>query len=194
MKQKTKSYGLSDFVEEMTTIVENTTEDKERVAQAEPPLNKLIRTNLWLPQSKLQTNSNQYARLSLYKDPKDRFEVLMLIWKKGQHTPLHDHDGTWGIEGIVSGRMRVTNFLQIESYATHTIRLRHSGTMTLNERSTGELLPPADCHILEAIGDETTVTIHVYGKQLKKFRIFEPTDENEVYTIHNHYIDYTIGL
>ena len=28
------------------------------------------------------------------------FEVLALVWKDGQSTPLHDHDGTWGVEGV----------------------------------------------------------------------------------------------
>lgn len=42
----------------------------------------------------------QYARHLLYEDPLKRFEVLALVWKDGQSTPLHDHDGTWGVEGV----------------------------------------------------------------------------------------------
>ncbi len=34
------------------------------------------------------------------EDPLKRFEVLALVWKDGQSTPLHDHDGTWGVEGV----------------------------------------------------------------------------------------------
>ncbi|UOQ93154.1 cysteine dioxygenase family protein [Halobacillus shinanisalinarum] len=172
-----QQYELSDFISEMTKVVEETTESAERVREAERLLCKLIRTKSWLSQEKLQTENSQYARHSLYRDPKNQFEVLALIWEPGQCTPLHDHDGTWGVEGVVSGRMRVKNYVQLESFSDHTAKLCYAGAMTVNEQSTGELLPPADCHILEPHGDETTVTIHVYGKQLRKFRVFEAPDE-----------------
>lgn len=185
------NYNLSDFIQDLTNVVETTNNDSEQVSQAEHHLSKLLRTKSWLPTDKLYAGNNSYGRHSLYRDPQDRFEVLVLIWEPGQGTPLHDHDGTWGVEGVVSGRMRILNYLQSESYSNQTIKLCYSGTMTINEQSTGELLPPADCHILKPEGNETVITVHVYGKQLKKFRIFEYTDKEDIFIAHEKTVGYT---
>ncbi|WP_106496278.1 cysteine dioxygenase family protein [Lentibacillus sp. Marseille-P4043] len=184
-------YNLSDFIKDLTNVVEATNDDSERVSQAEHHLSKLLCTKSWLPMEKLSASNNNYARHSLYRDPQDRFEVLALIWEPGQSTPLHDHDGTWGVEGVVSGRMKILNYLQLESYSDQTTKLHHAGTMTINEQSTGELLPPADCHILKPEGGETVITVHVYGKQLKKFRIFERTDQDNIFIAHEKPVGYT---
>ncbi|MGQ0518858.1 cysteine dioxygenase, partial [Bacillus sp. D-CC] len=61
--------------------------------------------NVLLPLEKQKANSAQYARHLLYEDPLNRFEVLALVWKDGQSTPLHDHDGTWGVEGVFTGKI-----------------------------------------------------------------------------------------
>ena len=191
MEKVQSSFDLSDFIREMTKIVDETTNHAKRVEEAEALLGQLIRTKNWLSPDKLQLEEGKYARHSLYRDPHDQFEILALIWKSGQRTPLHDHDGTWGVEGIISGRMKVMNYVQLESFPNQTAKLCYAGTMTINEQSTGELLPPADCHILEAI--EPTITIHVYGKRLQKFRIFEPVPNAEegLYTYWEKPVGYT---
>jgi predicted metal-dependent enzyme (double-stranded beta helix superfamily) len=184
MEKLEKIYGLSKFVEEMKQVIATTTADAERVVKAEGLLGKLVRSKEWLPQEKLRASKSEYSRHRLYLDPDSQFEVLALIWKPGQRTPLHDHDGTWGVEGVISGRMKVINYVQMEPFSKDKIKLCYAGAMTVNEQSTGELLPPADCHILEADGEEdVTITIHVYGKQLRKFRVFDRLGEENVYSI-----------
>ncbi|WP_200411180.1 cysteine dioxygenase family protein [Virgibacillus salexigens] len=184
-------YKLSDFIRDLTNVVETTNSDSERVPQAEHHLSKLLSSKSWLPMEKMYAGNNSYGRHSLYRDPQDRFEILALIWEPEHSTPLHDHDGTWGVEGVFSGRMKIFNYLQSESYSNQTTKLRYAGTMTINEQSTGELLPPADCHILKPQGEETVITIHVYGKQLKKFRVFEQTDQKDIYLTHQKTVGYT---
>lgn len=191
MENQVKHYDLDNFVRDMTAVVEQHDRDDDRVVEAEALVEKLIRDTSWLPSEKLEPDANHYARHSLYCDPKDRFEILTLIWSPGQGTPIHDHDGTWGVEGVVAGRMRVTNFLKMKDVSDNVVKLRNSGTMSINEQSTGQLLPPADCHILEAEGDQTVITIHVYGKQLKKFKIFVPLEEEETYEVRDHFVEYT---
>lgn len=186
-----KNYELKDLIRDLTAVVDKTDKDSERVTQAEEYVGKLICSRAVLPIGELESAETSYARHALYRDPQDRFEILALVWEPGQKTPLHDHDGTWGVEGIVSGRMKVTNYLQLEALADDKVKLAYSGTATLNELSTGELLPPADCHILEPLGGERVVTIHVYGKQLKSFKVFNETDESGIYDMHIHPVGYT---
>lgn len=184
-------YDLADFVKEMTEVVEQNSEDAERVIRAEKLVGKLVRTKSWLQTEELQSDDNHYARYSLYHDPKDRFEVIALVWRPGQSTPLHDHDGTWGVEGVFSGRIKVENYLQVEKVSDEVRKLCHAGTLTVSEQSTAQLLPPADCHILEAGGDQTAITIHVYGKKLNSFLIFDRTNEKDTYAIRKKEVGYT---
>lgn len=189
---KEKNYTLTDLVNDITKVVEETELDNERVERTERYVSRLIQSENPLPIEALQSDENQYARHSLYRDPEDRFEVLALIWEPGQRTGLHDHDGTWGVEGVVTGRMRIYNYLQMDSYPEdNKVKLHYSGTVNLNALSTGELLPPADCHILQPEGDDIVVTIHVYGKQLRHFKVFKPTEEEDIYTVHDHPVGYT---
>jgi 3-mercaptopropionate dioxygenase len=185
------SLDLSDFIREMTKVIDHTKNHATRVKEAEHLLSQLIRSKTWLSQEKFETGESGYARHSLYRDTNDQFEVLALVWNPGQRTPLHDHDGTWGVEGVISGRMKVMNYVQLDSFPDRTVKLCYAGAMTLNEQSTGELLPPADCHILEAL--EPTITIHVYGKRLRKFRIFDPVPNAEkgLYTFRENPVGYT---
>jgi 3-mercaptopropionate dioxygenase len=187
------SFDLTDFIRGMNKVIENTTDCAKRVNAAERLLSRLIQNKSWLSQEKLQTSNCKYARHSLYLDPSDQFEILALVWKPGQRTPLHDHDGTWGVEGVITGRMRVVNYVQLESFPNNKTKLCYAGAMTINEQSTGELLPPADCHILEAKGDEVTITIHVYGKQLQKYRIFDriKNQEDGIYSTREFLVGYT---
>ncbi|HEU5140939.1 MAG TPA: cysteine dioxygenase family protein [Bacillales bacterium] len=182
---------LTEFIEEMTAVVEKYKNAKERMTEAERLISKLICDASWLPADKRVPCPDHYARYPLYHDPQDRFEIIALAWQPGQQTPIHDHDGTWGVEGVVAGRMKVTNYLQIGKVSDYVVKLRHAGTLTINEQSTGQLLPPADCHVLEAEGDETVITIHVYGKKLCHFKIFEPLEEQETYLAHSHEVAYS---
>ncbi|WP_404451015.1 cysteine dioxygenase family protein [Virgibacillus necropolis] len=191
MEKTRDQYGLTDFVKEMTAVVEGNLEDAKRVKEAERLVGKLVRTKSWLQTEELTSNDNHYARYSLYHDPQDRFEVIALVWKPGQRTPLHDHDGTWGVEGVFSGRIKVDNYLQVEKMSDDVMKLCHTGSLTVSEQSTAQLLPPADCHILEADGDQTAITIHVYGKRLNSFLIYDSLDKKDTYTVRKKNIGYT---
>lgn len=173
--------AFETFIEQMTKAVRNAESDAERVTEAEQLISRLIRDNDWLSEKFRTPNKECYARYPLYVDPDNQFEVIALVWLPGQKTPIHDHDGTWGVEGVLSGRMKVSNYLQLGQAREDRVQLRHTGTLTINEQSTGQLLPPADCHILEAVGEEKAVTVHVYGKHLTHFKIFKPLEEKEVY-------------
>jgi len=185
------SYDLTDFIREMTAVVEMYSEAVVRASEAEKLVGKLVYSKSWLPPNKQIPDSNHYARYSLYLDPQDRFELIALVWLPGQVTFLHDHDGTWGVEGVLCGRMKVTNFLQIEKHSNDIVKLFHTGTMTVGAQSTSQLLPPADCHILEAAGEQPTITIHVYGRKLCKFRVFKQIEIENLYATHLHEVDYT---
>ncbi|HDR7545127.1 TPA: cysteine dioxygenase family protein, partial [Bacillus thuringiensis] len=175
------SKSFQKFIKGVTDLMENGLFEEEIVCGIEKLLEELLEKKTWLPLEKQKANLTQYARHLLYEDPLKRFEVLALVWKDGQSTPLHDHDGTWGVEGVFSGRIMVQNFIQTKQLGNSLVYLTHTGNLYLGEGETDKVIPPADCHILEISENESVITIHVYGKRLEKFKVYIPTEEKNVY-------------
>ncbi|MEB8957773.1 cysteine dioxygenase family protein [Bacillus cereus] len=184
------SKSFQKFIKGVTDLMENGLFEEEIVCGIEKLLEELLEKKTWLPLDKQKANLTQYARHLLYEDPLKRFEVLALVWKDGQSTPLHDHDGTWGVEGVFSGRIMVQNFIQTKQLGNSLVYLTHTGNLYLGEGETDKVIPPADCHILEISKNESVITIHVYGKRLEKFKLYIPTEEKNVYMCETKYISY----
>ncbi|MEF8683658.1 cysteine dioxygenase [Bacillus bombysepticus] len=184
------SKSFQKFIKGVTDLMENGLFEEEIVCGIEKLLEELLEKKTWLPLDKQKANLTQYARHLLYEDPLKRFEVLALVWKDGQSTPLHDHDGTWGVEGVFSGRIMVQNFIQTKQLGNSLVYLTHTENLYLGEGETDKVIPPADCHILEISKNESVITIHVYGKRLEKFKVYIPTEEKNVYMCETKYISY----
>ncbi|MHA4412082.1 cysteine dioxygenase family protein [Bacillus cereus] len=184
------SKSFQKFIKGVTDLMENGLFEEEIVCGIEKLLEELLEKKTWLPLDKQKANLTQYARHLLYEDPLKRFEVLALVWKDGQSTPLHDHDGTWGVEGVFLGRIMVQNFIQTKQLGNSLVYLTHTGNLYLGEGETDKVIPPADCHILEISKNESVITIHVYGKRLEKFKVYIPTEEKNVYMCETKYISY----
>ncbi|MEC2514683.1 cysteine dioxygenase family protein [Bacillus cereus] len=184
------SKSFQKFIKGVTDLMENGLFEEEIVCGIEKLLEELLEKKTCLPLYKQKSNLTQYARHLLYEDPLKRFEVLALVWKDGQSTPLHDHDGTWGVEGVFSGRIMVQNFIQTKQLGNSLVYLTHTGNLYLGEGETDKVIPPADCHILEISKNESVITIHVYGKRLEKFKVYIPTEEKNVYMCETKYISY----
>ncbi len=184
------SKSFQKFIKGVTDLMENGLFEEEIVCGIEKLLEELLEKKTWLPLDKQKANLTQYARHLLYEDPLKRFEVLALVWKDGQSTPLHDHDGTWGVEGVFSGRIMVQNFIQTKQLGNSLVYLTHTGNLYLGEGETDKVIPPADCHILEISKTESVITIHVYGQRLEKFKVYIPTEEKNVYMCETKYISY----
>ncbi|MDA1525521.1 cysteine dioxygenase family protein [Bacillus cereus] len=185
------SKTFQTFIKAVTDLVNSNLLEDQIVCRIEKLLEKLLEKKTWLPLEKQKANSAQYARHLLYEDPLNHFEVLALVWKDGQSTPLHDHDGTWGVEGVFTGRIMVQNFIQTKQLENSLVYLTHTGNLYLGEGETDKVIPPADCHILEIAENESVVTIHIYGKRLEKFKIYVPTEEKNVYMCETKYISYS---
>ena len=58
----------------------------------------------------LKPAPDRYARRLMHRDPRGRYTVLAMVWDVGQGTPLHDHAGTWCVECVYRGRIRVLSY------------------------------------------------------------------------------------
>ena len=131
-------------------------------------IQEVVMDALPLMVNKLAGRDYEPGRYLLYKDPDYGFVVMMLVWNRGQATPIHAH-GTWGVEAVIKNKVRVT------SYACDERDAREVGSVVLPTGAVAYVLPPdADVHKVEHFGDGQAITVHVYGKELVENLVFFP--------------------
>lgn len=130
---------------------------QETVREFIPDLQKEVCGQDWEP-----------GRYMLYKDPKHGFVIMMLVWGKGDKTPIHAH-GTWGVEAVIKNQVRITTYTYCNQNPVET------GSEVLNAGALAFVMPPDhDVHVVAQSGDLPAMTIHIYGKELTENIVFSP--------------------
>lgn len=104
-----------------------------------------------------------YRSYPLHIEPDGSFSVVALVWRPGQVTPIHDHV-TWCVFGVVQGIEHEELFrLNGEQDV-----LVEAGTSTNGAGDVSGFAPPGDIHRVRNAGDETAISIHVYGTDVSR--------------------------
>lgn len=120
---------------------------------------------------------DRYARRLLHRDPAGRYTVLVMVWDRGQGTPLHDHAGMWCVECVYRGRIRVTSYsVRGGNPEQGIVQFQRENVVTAGVGEAGALIPPFEYHVLENAGAEPAVTLHVYGGEMTHCHVFEPVE------------------
>jgi predicted metal-dependent enzyme (double-stranded beta helix superfamily) len=128
-----------------------------------------------LPDRFHRVRPERYARRLLHRNDVLGYTAVVMTWGPGQRTPLHDHAGIWCVEGVVEGRMDVTQYDLVEE-SQHACRFEAKGCVHAAVGSAGCLIPPFEYHVLANALDEPSITLHVYGGEMTTCHVFEPVD------------------
>jgi 3-mercaptopropionate dioxygenase len=104
-----------------------------------------------------------YRSYPLHIEPDGSFSVVALVWRPGQVTPIHDHV-TWCVFGVVEGVEHEELFRLDEEQGV----LIEAGTSTNGPGDVSGFAPPGDIHRVRNAGDETAISIHVYGTDVSR--------------------------
>lgn len=125
----------------------------------------------------LQPDAECYARRLLHRDPSGRYSVVAMVWGIGQGTRLHDHAGEWCVECVYRGKIKVTSYDIDGSPQDVPVQFHEEATVYAGIGEAGALIPPFEYHtISNALSDEPSVTVHVYGHELTWCHIFQPIE------------------
>ncbi len=110
--------------------------------------------------SKVQFHDNTYQKILL--EETNDYEIVMICWKAGQSTPIHDHPegGCW--MRIVSGELEETE------YAMPTVW--NMGAHRLTVGDVGYKQGRIVLHSIRAIAD--TISLHLYSPPRYKANIY----------------------
>lgn len=115
-----------------------------------------------------------YARRLLHRDPEGRYSVLVMVWDKGQGTPIHDHAGMWCCECVYRGRIEVVSYDRADAGSGDTAEFTEEQRIMAGVGEAGALIPPFDYHTIENVDETPAVTIHVYGGDMTWCHAFVP--------------------
>ena len=153
-----------EFIQHFTRLVEAAENDERQIfVDGKKLLTELIVHDDWLPDEFAKADDTRYQQYLLHCDPLERFSVVSFVWAPRQSTPIHDHT-VWGMVGVMRGAEVCEEYKQgkspddLSADAQHTINV---GEVDLVSPTIG------DVHrVSNALADETSVSIHVYGANI----------------------------
>jgi 3-mercaptopropionate dioxygenase len=102
-----------------------------------------------------------YQTHLVHAEPDGSFSIVVMVWRPGQQTPVHDHL-TWCVTGVLQG----TEYEEVYAH-----RGDHLETVARNANPVGTVsgfAPPGDIHQVTNIGDAIAVSMHVYGTDITR--------------------------
>lgn len=127
-------------------------------------LRALLAQDDWLAPEDRRPGEDAYRQHVLHVSPSGRLSVVALVWRPGQRTPVHDHIA-WCIVGVYRGVEREVRYRLVEERGDRA--LLPVGNVEAHPGHVEALIPPAeDIHMVEAAGDDLTISIHVYGADI----------------------------
>lgn len=122
------------------------------------------------------SNPTALTRWMFERERDGRYTGLIMVWPPGYSTPIHDHDGLWGIEWVLQGALSVEDFALVDEGGGH-VQPRFVGTTILEETHSCAFLGTRDhahrCSNLSA--RRPAITLHLYGGLLEMYRDYEST-------------------
>jgi 3-mercaptopropionate dioxygenase len=104
-----------------------------------------------------------YQSHLLHAEPDGSFSIVAMVWLPGQVTPIHDHV-TWCVSGVLQG----TEYEEIFALRPGGLALTE---VARNASGTGDVTgfaPPGDIHRVRNHGDDTAISMHVYGADISR--------------------------
>ena len=160
-----KPYDLPAFIDDVKVVVGSTNDEYEITGRISELMSDLLASGYRLPSEFIRPSSDRHVNYPLYIAPDQSWSIASVVWKVGQRTPVHGHE-TWGVVGVYSGAERELRY--DKPTAGEPVRPLKSVGEYVWERGqvTVCCTTDDDVHAVEAVGEEPTIGIHVYGANL----------------------------
>lgn len=113
----------------------------------------------------------RYRRHLIDGDAERGYTALLIAWPPGHRTPLHDHDGLWGIELVLEGALVIEEFRKDDSIGE--ARLEHERTLILGIGDATSFTRPDYVHACRNLSAQrAALSLHVYGGELDTYSSF----------------------
>ena len=117
------------------------------------------------------SSTSRYRRIALNKRGSSAYSALLIGWPPGHATPIHDHDGLWGIEIVLDGVLEVETFARSE---TPRLEIVSRGASVLGVGDHAEFSARDYAHQCRNLSaHRPALSLHVYGGELDRFSAYD---------------------
>jgi 3-mercaptopropionate dioxygenase len=155
--------GLDELVAAVRAVVSKHADWRETAALVADVLEHRLPTPDVLSAEERAGDPSGHRSHVLHTEPDGSFSIVGLVWLPGQVTPIHDHV-TWCVFGVVQG-VELEELFVLDEEREYLVE---AGEQT---NATGEVsgfAPPGDIHRVRNAGDDTAISIHVYGTDVSR--------------------------
>jgi 3-mercaptopropionate dioxygenase len=102
-----------------------------------------------------------YQTHLVHAEPDGSFSVVVMVWRPGQRTPIHDHL-TWCVTAVLQGA---------EYEEIFALRDGHLEVVARSRNPVGAVsgfAPPGDIHQVRNSAESVAVSMHVYGTDITR--------------------------
>ncbi len=162
----TGKLSIEDFILEMMHIPQ-----RELNLEALRDLVSRLDLRDELVQEHIHFCDETYSRNLVCRTP--RFDMLVLCWKPGQVTTIHDHAGSLNVTRVFGGTLTSRMFEEYDRPGPGRVLVRKASEERL-ERANLACVDRGEIHQLANTSERDLVTVHVYAKPLKDITVYCP--------------------
>ena len=122
-------------------------------------------------------NDKFYTRNLILKN--DLFEVMLICWKRGHESPIHDHSKQHCWLLVLKGAVEEISYKQLDDN-----NLKPMDTNIYNNGTAVHTDEDLDWHKIKSLDE--TVTLHIYSKPIDYCQIYD-TKENQIKRVKTTY-------
>ncbi|WP_211190675.1 cysteine dioxygenase family protein [Actinomycetospora sp. TBRC 11914] len=152
---------LTALVDDLDAAVRRTRDGRPRVDAVCDALERHVRCPDLLTDDQRHGDPAGYRAHLLHVAPDGAFSLVAMVWLPGQSTAIHDHL-SWCVVGVHTGEEHETR------YRLEGGRPVVDGTAVAGPGTVTGLLPPGDIHRVTNSGDDTAISLHVYGVDVSR--------------------------
>jgi predicted metal-dependent enzyme (double-stranded beta helix superfamily) len=155
--------GLDELVTAVRAVVTSHSDWRETSLLVAAALRRSLPTADVLTLEQRRGDPDGFRSHVLYTEPDGSFSIVALVWRPGQVTEIHDHV-TWCVFGVVQG----VEYEQLFRLDEEQGVLVEAGASVNEPGEVSGFAPPGDIHRVRNVGDETAISIHVYGTDVSR--------------------------
>lgn len=165
-------YDFKAFAQDLEQLASSLDSWEAMIQEGAKAMNQLL-AHPELVSREIADQINQgEASGKVYQSPEHGFVIHVFTWSPGSKTPIHDHH-TWGIMGIYRNSLQVIDY-DMTPLEGNMIDVSPREPVIAGEGTIAYVLPPyEEIHEIENIGDDLAISIHVYGKEIDQYNIFD---------------------
>jgi 3-mercaptopropionate dioxygenase len=150
--------GLSPLVAGVRTAVETHADWSETALLVAEQLRRHLPAPDVLTAAQRLGSPDGYQGHTLHVEPDGSFSIVALVWRPGQLTRIHDHT-TWCAFAVIQG---------VEHEELFDADGNVIGRSDNHVGDVSGFAPPGDIHRVHNTGEETAISIHVYGTDVTR--------------------------